>query len=61
MIITKRKLNNILECLENDSCDQSKVNGVNDFYWRCGNANAVNYIRHKLGIKRKSKRKDDNE
>lgn len=52
IIITKRKLNKILEHLESDSCDESKSDGVNDFYWRCGNANAVNYIRYKLGLKK---------
>lgn len=58
MIITKKKINAILTDLERDSADQSKASGetaeerISDFYWRCGNANAVNYIRYKLGIKR---------
>lgn len=58
MIITKKKINAILTDLERDSADQSKASGetaeesIRDFYWRCGNANAVNYIRYKLGIKR---------
>lgn len=50
IIITKRKLNKILTELERDSCDQTKAYSQNDFYWRCGNANAVNYIRYKLGM-----------
>lgn len=58
MIITKRKLERILKDLEDDSADQSKAAGsspeeiLKDFYWRCGNANAVNYIKHKLFGKR---------
>lgn len=56
MIITKKKLNAILTEIERDSADQSKASGETeekrkcDFYWRCGNANAVNYIRYRLGM-----------
>ena len=58
MIITKKKINAILTDLERDSADESKARGetgeerIRDFYWRCGNANAVNFIRYKLGIER---------
>lgn len=58
MFIAKRKLIEILEELENDSCCQDKAYDVKDFYWRCGNANAVNYIRSKLSIKGRSKAND---
>lgn len=51
-VITKKKLLSILLDLEN-SCDESKANDIKDFYWRCGNANAVNYICYKTGIMRK--------
>lgn len=51
MIITKKKLKAILTKLEQDSCDQAKAYDKNDFYWRCGNANAVNYIKSQLNIK----------
>jgi len=52
IIITKRKLNKILEHLESDDCDETKSKGWDDYNWRCGNANAVNYIRYKLGLKK---------
>ena len=57
LIITRRKLERIFKELE-DSTDQSKAAGsspeerLKDFYWRCGNANAVNYIKYKLFGKR---------
>ena len=50
IFITKKRLNDILKKLEIDSADQTKAKNVDDFYWRCGNANAVNYIRYKLGM-----------
>lgn len=46
-LISKRKLLKILEEL-NKNNDTVKANGVNDFYFRCGVANAVNYICHKF-------------
>lgn len=52
IIITKRKFNKILEHLESDSADSSKATDYEDFCWRCGNSNAVNYIRYKLGLKK---------
>lgn len=39
-----------------DSCDTSNIDGTAtgsnlfDFYWKCGNANAVNFIKSALGI-----------
>lgn len=48
-VFTENELVDVLLAL-NDSCDQSKANGEKDFYWRCGNANAVNYIAYKMGI-----------
>ena len=50
IFITTKKLNEILKKLESNSADQTKAKNVYDFYWRCGNANAVNYIRYKLGM-----------
>ena len=56
MFIRRKKLIEILNYLEKDSADQSKATGdtpesrTKDFYWRCGNANAVNYIKAKLGL-----------
>lgn len=52
MFIAKRKLNKILEHLENDSANTTKYNDEKDFYWKCGNANAVNYIRHCLNMEK---------
>lgn len=40
-------LNNIFNDLK-DSCDSGNANSINDFNWRCGNANAINYIRYIL-------------
>ena len=31
--------------------DSGKASGENDFYYRCGNANAIGYICGRLGIK----------
>ena len=50
IFITKKRLNDILKELESDSADETKAENGDDFYWRCGNANAVNYIRYKLGM-----------
>lgn len=46
-LISKKKLVEILKEL-NKNNDTAKANGVNDFYFRCGVANAVNYICHKF-------------
>lgn len=46
----------VLKVLEDCACDQSKACGnteedrMNNFYWRCGNANAVNFIKYKLKL-----------
>lgn len=48
IFITKKRLDNILKHLESDSADITKAEDGDDYYWRCGNANAVNYIRYKL-------------
>jgi hypothetical protein len=48
-LITKKKLLGILGNLS-DSQDEGKAIDVNDFYWRCGNANAINYICSRLGL-----------
>lgn len=56
MLISKKKIVKIIKELEADSADQSKASGdttdmrMKDFYWRCGNANAVNYIKYKLKL-----------
>lgn len=53
--VSKKKLKNALEFLVENN-DTSKASGdtadarEKDFYYRAGNANAVNYISHKLGI-----------
>ena len=48
-LITKKKLIAILKDLS-WSQDERKATDVKDFYWRCGNANAINYICSRLGI-----------
>jgi hypothetical protein len=48
-LITKKKLIAILKDLS-WSQDERKATSVNDFYWRCGNANAINYICSRLGL-----------
>lgn len=48
-LITKKKLLNILEELRKSN-DTEKAGGVKEFYFRCGVANAVNYICHKLKL-----------
>lgn len=49
--ITKRKLMKILAMLEADSTRSEKTLDYHDFCWKCGNANAVNFIKSKLGLK----------
>ena len=46
-LITKKKLLKILKELDKNN-DTAKANGVDDFYFRCGVPNAVNYICHKF-------------
>ena len=46
-LISKKKLLKIIEELDKNN-DTAKASGVNDFYFRCGVANAVNYICHKF-------------
>ncbi len=48
-LISKKKLLKIIEELGKNN-DTAKANGVNDFYFRCGVANAVNYICSKLKL-----------
>lgn len=48
-LITKKKLIAILKDLS-WSQDERKARDVKDLYWRCGNANAINYICHQLGF-----------
>lgn len=50
IFITKKRLNDILKELESDSADQTIAEDRDDYFWRMGNANAVNYIRYKLGM-----------
>lgn len=49
-LISKRKFINAVETLLRDSADSNKATDKNDLYWRFGNANAVNYICHKVGV-----------
>ena len=56
--ISKKKLAKELKYLTgnnpcNKSTGESGEDRIRDFYWRCGNANAVNYLRHKFGVKLK--------
>lgn len=48
--ISKKKFINAVETLLRDSADNNKATDKNDLYWRFGNANAVNYICHKVGV-----------
>lgn len=48
-LITKKKLLEILKELDKNNYT-AKADGVNDFYFRCGVANAVNYICHKFKL-----------
>lgn len=56
IFIRKKKLMAVLKVLEDCACDQSKACGnteedrMNNFYWRCGNANAVDFIKYKLKL-----------
>ena len=49
-LISKKKFINAIETLLRDSADSNKATDKNDLYWRFGNANAVNYICHKVGV-----------
>ena len=49
-LIPKKKFINAIETLLKDSADSNKATDKNDMYWRFGNANAVNYICHRVGI-----------
>lgn len=48
-LITKKKLLEVMSDL-NWSQDERKAIDINDLYWRWGNANAINYICHSLGL-----------
>ena len=49
-LISKKKFINAIETLLKDSADSNKATDKNDLYWRFGNANAVNYICHRVGV-----------
>lgn len=49
-LISKKKFISAVETLLRDSADNNKATDKNDMYWRFGNANAVNYICHKVGV-----------
>ena len=52
---TKKELIGVLKELA-DSCDSSVIDGkltgdrLHDYYWKCGNANAVNFIISQFGL-----------
>lgn len=47
--VSKRKIAKVIRDLQ-WSQDSRNASDLNDFHWRCGNGNAINYICHKLGI-----------
>lgn len=49
-LISKKKFINAVETLLRDSADNNKATNKDDLYWRFGNANAVNYICHRVGV-----------
>lgn len=49
-LISKKKFLNAVETLLGDSADNNKATDKDDMYWRFGNANAVNYICHRVGV-----------
>lgn len=49
-LISKKKFINAIETLLKDSADNNKATDKDDMYWRFGNANAVNYICHRVGV-----------
>lgn len=49
-LISKKKFINAIETLLRDSADNNKATDKNDLYWRFGNANAVDYICHRVGV-----------
>lgn len=49
-LISKKKFINAVETLLRDSADNNKATDKNDLYWRFGNANAVDYICHRVGV-----------
>ena len=49
-LISKKKFINAVETLLRDSADSNKATDKDDMYWRFGNANAVNYICHRVGV-----------
>ena len=56
-LISKKKLQEILEFLYKNNDTEKPTGGtgeeiVRDFYFRCGVANAVDYIGYKLNIER---------
>ena len=49
-LISKKKFIGAIETLWRDSADSNKATDKDDMYWRFGNANAVNYICHKVSV-----------
>lgn len=49
-LLSKKKFINAVETLLRNSADNNKATDKDDMYWRFGNANAVNYICHRVGV-----------
>lgn len=49
-LILKKKFIGAIETLLKNSADSNKATDKDDLYWRFGNANAVNYICHRVGV-----------
>lgn len=49
-LLSKKKFINAVETLLRNSTDNNKATDKDDMYWRFGNANAVNYICHRVGV-----------
>lgn len=49
-LISRKKFINAVRALLEDSANQNKATDKWDMYWRFGNAHAVNYICHKVGV-----------
>ncbi len=48
-LVTKKQLLQVLKKLA-DNNDSENATNLLDFYWRCGNENAINYICSQLKI-----------
>lgn len=49
-LLSKKKFINAVETRLRNSADNNKATDKDDMYWRFGNANAVNYICHRVGV-----------